>query len=132
MPPHCDSMDGPVVSAARAALEREQVSLVLPYVPKESERDVSAEVLLEFDRRTLVPAVILAEERSRVLRRDVSPGPLRTSTKIEAIPNRERLRRGRRCMGGRMVARRLASSGNGRQQRKRTYNQQMTTHGPHS
>ena len=32
MPPHCDSMDGPVVSAARRALEKEDVNLVLPYV----------------------------------------------------------------------------------------------------
>lgn len=32
MPPHCDSMDGPVVLAARRALDAEDVDLVLPYV----------------------------------------------------------------------------------------------------
>lgn len=35
MPPHCDSLDGPVVTAARRALEKKDVNLVLPYV-KES------------------------------------------------------------------------------------------------
>ena len=32
MPPHCDSMDGPIVLAARRALEAEDVDLILPYV----------------------------------------------------------------------------------------------------
>lgn len=32
MPPHCDALDGPVVKAARAALEADDVDLVLPYV----------------------------------------------------------------------------------------------------
>ena len=41
MPPHCDSMDGPVVKAATAALEAGDVSVVLPFVPKESEREVA-------------------------------------------------------------------------------------------
>jgi hypothetical protein len=40
MPPHCDSLDGPVVAAAREALRREDVSLVLPYVPAASEVEV--------------------------------------------------------------------------------------------
>jgi len=40
MPPHCDSMDGPVVKAAKRALAAENVNLVLPYVPKESEHEV--------------------------------------------------------------------------------------------
>jgi len=31
MPPHCDSLDGPVVNAARRALEAGNVDLVLPY-----------------------------------------------------------------------------------------------------
>ena len=46
MPPHCDSMDGPVVTAARLALETRNVNLVLPYVPQEGE----AEVIRAFDR----------------------------------------------------------------------------------
>jgi hypothetical protein len=32
MAPHCDAMDGPVVTAARAALEAHDVGLVLPFV----------------------------------------------------------------------------------------------------
>lgn len=46
MPPHCDSMDGPVVLAAKHALETENVNLILPYVPKEGE----AEVRQAFDK----------------------------------------------------------------------------------
>lgn len=37
MPPHCDSMDGPVVQAATRALAAGDVKLVLPYVHKEGE-----------------------------------------------------------------------------------------------
>jgi len=40
MPPHCDTMDGPVVKAARQALEAGNVNLILPYVPKEGEAEV--------------------------------------------------------------------------------------------
>jgi hypothetical protein len=40
MPPHCDSLDGPVVRAARRALETGNVAVVLPYVPEEGEREV--------------------------------------------------------------------------------------------
>ncbi|MDH3230354.1 MAG: DUF6448 family protein [Alphaproteobacteria bacterium] len=42
MPPHCDSMDGPVVTAARRALEAGNVDLVLPFVPKVGESEVRA------------------------------------------------------------------------------------------
>ena len=41
MPPHCDTLDGPVVTAAREALEAGNVDLILPYVPKEGEAEVS-------------------------------------------------------------------------------------------
>ncbi len=41
MPPHCDAMDGPVVRAAKAALDAENVSLVLPFVPKRGEAEVA-------------------------------------------------------------------------------------------
>lgn len=41
MPPHCDSMDGPVVTAARRALDAGDVRLVLPYVPGDGEGEVS-------------------------------------------------------------------------------------------
>lgn len=40
MPPHCDSLDGPVVKAALRALEAENVDLILPFVPKEGEAEV--------------------------------------------------------------------------------------------
>lgn len=40
MPPHCDSLDGPVVRAARTALEQEDVDLVLPYVHAPGEAEV--------------------------------------------------------------------------------------------
>lgn len=42
MPPHCDSMDGPVVRAAREALEKHNVDLALPFVPESASHDVKA------------------------------------------------------------------------------------------
>lgn len=42
MPPHCDSLDGPVVVAARKALEEGRVELVLPFVPAEGEAEVAS------------------------------------------------------------------------------------------
>ena len=41
MAPHCDSMDGPVVTAAREALESRDVDVVLPFVKKEGEAEVT-------------------------------------------------------------------------------------------
>lgn len=40
MPPHCDTMDGPVVNAAKEALEKNNVNLVLPWIPEEGEEEV--------------------------------------------------------------------------------------------
>jgi hypothetical protein len=40
MPPHCDTRDGPVVTAARKALETGNVKLVLIWVPEEAEGEV--------------------------------------------------------------------------------------------
>lgn len=40
MPPHCDSMDGPVVSAARRALDARDPAMVLAYVPEDGETEV--------------------------------------------------------------------------------------------
>ena len=45
MPPHCDSLDGPVVRAARRALDAGDVEIVLPFVPETAE----AELMREFD-----------------------------------------------------------------------------------
>ena len=42
MPPHCDSLDGPVVKAAAQALEKRDVELVLPFVPEHEEQEVRA------------------------------------------------------------------------------------------
>jgi hypothetical protein len=42
MPPHCDSMDGPVVTAAREALVAGDVDLVLPFVHAAGEAEVRA------------------------------------------------------------------------------------------
>lgn len=42
MPPHCDTMDGPVVGAARRALAGRDVDIVLPFVPADSEDEVRA------------------------------------------------------------------------------------------
>lgn len=40
MPPHCDTLDGPVVKAARKALETGNVNLILPWVSKDGESEV--------------------------------------------------------------------------------------------
>ncbi len=40
MPPHCDSLDGPVVTAARRALDAGDVDLVLPFVPVDGEDEI--------------------------------------------------------------------------------------------
>ena len=42
MPPHCDSLDGPVVTAAARALQADDVDVVLPFVPQDGEPEVRA------------------------------------------------------------------------------------------
>jgi hypothetical protein len=42
MPPHCDTLDGVVVKAARAALETGRVNLILPYLPAAAEPELKA------------------------------------------------------------------------------------------
>lgn len=42
MPPHCDSMDGPVVAAAQQALDEGNVKIILPYVKRSAEDEVRA------------------------------------------------------------------------------------------
>ena len=46
MPPHCDSMDGPVVRAAARALDLDDVDVILPYVAAGDEEPLRA----AFDR----------------------------------------------------------------------------------
>lgn len=41
MPPHCDTLDGPVVNAARQALQLDDVDVVLPFVPADGEQEVT-------------------------------------------------------------------------------------------
>lgn len=41
MAPHCDTMDGPVVSACRMALKSGNVNYALPFVPKNAEEELS-------------------------------------------------------------------------------------------
>jgi len=50
MPPHCDTMDGPVVTAAKRALETGNVNLILPWAPKKAE----AELKKAFERTLYV------------------------------------------------------------------------------
>lgn len=40
MPPHCDTLDGPVVEAAKKALEAGTVNLILPWVPQKAEDEL--------------------------------------------------------------------------------------------
>lgn len=41
MPLHSDSLDSPVVRAARQALEAKEVDLVLPFVPRDGEEEIT-------------------------------------------------------------------------------------------
>ncbi|HEY4705529.1 MAG TPA: DUF6448 family protein [Thermoplasmata archaeon] len=41
MPPHCDTLDGPVVEAARKALETGDVKFILPFAPKKAEEEIT-------------------------------------------------------------------------------------------
>jgi len=40
MPPHCDTRDGPVITAARSALDTGNVNLVLIWVPNSAEEEL--------------------------------------------------------------------------------------------
>ena len=63
MPPHCDSKDGPVVKAAMRALELEDVSIVLPFVPENAEEEVSsAFVKVVIARKAGLEAAEVADE----------------------------------------------------------------------
>ena len=50
MAPYCDTMDGPVITAAELALEMENVNYVIPYVKKDFERELRD----AFDRTIVV------------------------------------------------------------------------------
>ena len=55
MPPHCDSLDGPVVRAAQLALENGEVARILPYVPASAEDEIVAAFELARAVRSLTP-----------------------------------------------------------------------------
>jgi hypothetical protein len=40
MPPHCDTRDGPVVIAAKRALQTGNVNIILPWIPKTAEPEL--------------------------------------------------------------------------------------------
>jgi hypothetical protein len=40
MPPHCDTLDGPVVKTAKRALATGNVNLILPWVPQKAEAEL--------------------------------------------------------------------------------------------
>jgi len=40
VPPHCDTLDGPVVKAATSALDKGNVNLILPWAPKKAESEI--------------------------------------------------------------------------------------------
>jgi len=52
MPPHCDSLDGPVVRAAMQALALEDAEMVLPYVHSDSEQELRQAFDLTMKART--------------------------------------------------------------------------------
>lgn len=55
MPPHCDSLDGPVVTAAHRTLGEADVDAVLPYVHAEGESEVRHAFDLAVRARALGP-----------------------------------------------------------------------------
>lgn len=57
MPPHCDSMDGPVVTAAKRALEAKDVSIALAFVAKDGEDEVTRAFEAALRIRDLGPSV---------------------------------------------------------------------------
>lgn len=63
MPPHCDSLDGPVVTAARDALANEDVDLILPFVKKEGEPELRAAFDLAVKARSQGPEARLVADR---------------------------------------------------------------------
>ncbi len=64
MPPHCDSLDGPVVRAARQALEARNVDLILPFVPRDGEDPVAEQAVQTGSPRDLLELLttIVSEE----------------------------------------------------------------------
>lgn len=64
MPPHCDSLDGPVVAAARQAMDAGDVDIVLPYVHADGEEKVREAFERLLPLRGRDPAVAAMADRS--------------------------------------------------------------------
>ena len=64
MPPHCDAVDGPVVRAARVAIETGDVDHVLPYVPAAREHEIVEAFELSRTVRSLGSEARLLADRS--------------------------------------------------------------------
>ncbi len=52
MPPHCDTLDGPVVGAARRALDAGNVNLVLPWASKDAEDELKKDFKKALEARS--------------------------------------------------------------------------------
>jgi Family of unknown function (DUF6448) len=63
VPPHCESLDGPVVTAAREALGRGDVQRVLPYVSEQSEPELRRAFDLAVKARSLGPDAAVVADR---------------------------------------------------------------------
>lgn len=63
MPPHCDSMDGPVVLAAKQALASRDVALVLPFVPATAEAEAREAFAAALQAREAGGAAVAVAER---------------------------------------------------------------------
>jgi Family of unknown function (DUF6448) len=53
MAPHCDTMDGPVITACKKALETGNVNYVLPFAPKKAEEELKHAFNLTLKAREL-------------------------------------------------------------------------------
>jgi hypothetical protein len=64
MPPHCDAEDGPVVEAAKRALDAGDVDLVLPFVHESGEQEVRDAFEAAMKVRVLGPEARALADRS--------------------------------------------------------------------
>lgn len=53
LPPHCDTLDGPVVKTIKVALEKQNVNYILPWVPQSAESEVKKAFEKTLKARTL-------------------------------------------------------------------------------
>jgi Family of unknown function (DUF6448) len=80
MPPHCDSLDGPVVGAAQQALEASDVEIVLPFVPEQDEAEVRAAFA------AVQPVRVMGEQARAVADRHFFETVVRIHAPARALP----------------------------------------------